>query len=459
MRLRSSSHRSASGRLVARRISIKQLAAGYSLMEMLVSLFVLSLVILGTLTLLDSSNRLAVNTLNRSEMQQTIRVVQRDMVQKVRMLGRGGMPSVLAANAPITPGLALPQGLAVSLRNNVGSGETAVVGGTNTVLENTDVLTIRGVFNTPVYLIDYADETSFNYDGTTGEGTVIVDATTPLGNLDQNLDALAEVIGDPGSGIPAGILPEAILLVSPFDERVFAVVELDVGNSQITVGGDGSRRALVAFRTIGGTHANDYSRLSSSGRFPENKLPVVGTLAILEEYTYYIRDMTPLTVPSDSAWVPSHRLSRAQVYPGTVEPYESDANNLTVDIAENILDLQVAIGVDIDDSGVVEETADGTGDEWLFNSPSGGADGPTDAPFSAAILADPSVNLRYLRLSTLARSESRAPNHISPIIQNIEDRDYVNDEQNDPSTDPAVYKGYRLYQRAVLQTVAELRNM
>src|SRR5215207_11467932 len=78
--------------------------AGFSLIEMLVTLVVTALLVVGILGVFDFNNKVAHVQTQVSDMQQSLRVAQYEMVRYVRMAGRGGVPSDRA----------------VELRNNVG---------------------------------------------------------------------------------------------------------------------------------------------------------------------------------------------------------------------------------------------------------------------------------------------------------------------------------------------------
>ena len=424
------------------RYSSRSRAAGYSLAELMISLLFLSLIIIGTLTLIDTSNRLAVGQLNRADMQQSARVAQRDVIRRVRMLGRGGLPAYQLPSTVNPTGLLLPKGLAIEIDNNVQNMQI----GTHDVVDDTDVLTVRGTFSTPLFIANSSDDTAITYDDGSGLGMVRIRSRTPVGEVNQDITALTELITPPSGVTPAD---EALILTSPFDERIWAVVEMNRGASTF-VGPDtnGVTTVNLAFRTRGSTNAEKMAKLSTGAEYPKDNLPNVGTVAILEEYIYYVRADTATGNP---------KLSRARMYPGTGQPYKNDTTNLDIDIAENVLDLQVSLGFDLDGDELATESPDGTADEWLLNAPFT-ADDPTSAPWNVALAAE-RQRLMYMRLSTLTRSEQREQNHMSPLIISIGDRDYSNDPLNDVGTDLTTYEGNRRFHREVLSTTIDMRNM
>ena len=105
------------------------------------------------------------------------------------------------------------------------------------------------------------------------------------------------------------------------------------------------------------------------------------------------------------------------MFPGTEVPYAGDVTNAKLDIADDILDLQVTLGVDTDNDGTVVDLGN-KDDEWLYNSPDD--DDTAMAPWNQA-----GRKLFYVRLSTLARTDRRDFNYQSPPITAIEDRSYA----------------------------------
>ena len=124
--------------------------AGFSLVELLVAMAVAALLITGILSAFNLNSRLARVQTQMAEMQQSARIAQYDLVKFIRMTGRGGVPS----NQVYDTGESVMEGIAIELRNNVGSGEKVGDSTTPEVVEDTDVLTLRGVFK----LVDLPDQ-------------------------------------------------------------------------------------------------------------------------------------------------------------------------------------------------------------------------------------------------------------------------------------------------------------
>ncbi|HEX3554676.1 MAG TPA: prepilin-type N-terminal cleavage/methylation domain-containing protein [Thermoanaerobaculia bacterium] len=397
---------------------------GFTLVEVAVSLFVTVIILLGVLALFDFSNKLARAQTNVSDMQQSLRVAQTDAIAMIRMAGRGGLP------LGTLPG----GGFAVDVSDNVP--EPTYIGGagktdTPEVVPGTDVLTVRGVFSSPIYQVNTADPAAFTLSpaGAPIGGTILISSTTPTG-IPQDLTALSDAI--------AKKRHEALLLVSPRSADVWAVVELDPSPDSTST----ATQATVKFHITGGTHTDSYKVFSSSGPgiFPPD-LTNAAYVGILEEHRFYVRRV--FSVPGVKTSDLTPKLARARVYPGTNVPWGDDAGNLQLDIADNVFDFQVTLGFDnkltADEvNGALAETTDGEGDDWMYNG--------EKAP------AQPAGDLRYVRLSTLARTDRRDHSYVAPLLDRVEDHVY-------PADSPFNGENELQYRRRILRTVIDLRNL
>lgn len=425
--------------------------AGFSLVEVLLTLGVTLLLFLGVLATLDVNSRVTRVQTHVADMQQSLRIAQNDMIRMIRMAGRGGLPAADAVAAPF------PTGLALNVRDNVAAGQLLVAGDNDTLIqEGTDVVSVRGVFSTPIYQVDI---TSQNEQRTAGDfkldapldnppsGTLVVRAITPKG-APQDLGPLQQAINDVNN---KGIA-EALILGSSMDDTIYAVVELMSGSK---INAD---NVEIRFQIRGGGSplTDPYRSLSRGGDFPA-ELRSVAYAGILEQYSYYVR--ADRAIDGDPASELTPKLSRARLYPGTARAYANEDDNGRIDLADNILDLQVALGIDSSISGrttddaneigiddTIVEVATGTGDDWLLN---GTADAPTDAFWRT----NPPPSLFFLRVSTLARADRRDPGYQAPLLPaRIENRAYA-------ANSPFNSRGERMFRRRVLQTLIDLRNL
>jgi type II secretory pathway pseudopilin PulG len=427
---------------------------GFTLIEVTVSLIVTVIVLLGVLALFDFSNKLSRVQTNISDMQQSLRVAQTDSVRLIRMAGRGGLP---VGN--------LPTGFAVSVRNNVGKavGDTLTIGdaGTPEIVHGSDVLTIRGVFSTPLYQINAAGgATYFTVDTAAGTGILHILANTPSG-IPQDVTAIKDAI----THLPAR--PEGLVLVSAQGSDTWVVVELDPANSDASNAAD----IKVGFKFKGDQQAVDYLKFSSAGAgtYPST-LTSAAFVGILEEYRFYVR--RTFEIPGNDKSEMAPKLSRARTYPGTQLPWDGADASWQTDLADNIFDLQVALGLDTaakdpaaaacaagtiasDDVNCgIYESVDGENDDWMYNG---------EKTTDAALFAN--SDLYYIRLSTLARTDRPDPNYTAPPLVRVEDNIYDTDDGKKLNT-LNIVQGSRIdstfglqFRRRILRTVIDMRNL
>jgi prepilin-type N-terminal cleavage/methylation domain-containing protein len=473
--------------------------AGFTLIELLVTMVVVALTLGAAVGLFNSMNKLSRVQLHTAEMQQSVRVAQREVGRLVQMAGRGG----LAGENNVAAAFDTP---AVSVRDNVGlvapflAREVAPGNaGSPLAVEGTDILTIRGAFDSSVFHINYADRTRFVYTPGTG-GTIILGNRTPTG-IPQDLRPIKWACDPPDD--PGNARPEALVLVNAVNEESYAVVEIDCnGGTWAAIPDDFLPAAdyleySVNFRSAadgGFTHADKYAELNPDGNNP----PLDGNfnpsfLALLEEYRFYVReqcrtvDGAPLDECPEELGEPAeltdpvatHRLSMARMYPNTSEPHGGAAPNLRLDLADSIFDLQVALGFDSshDENGnidgffskdtnntesddIIYEAADGAADDWLFNG-AGDVQAHFDAlpwtPFFDGASwtfseTQPQPRLYYLRVTTVGFTARPDRGYQAPLIDRIENHDVS-----------GVYlingQAQRTHRRELLQTVIDMRNL
>ncbi len=432
---------------------------GFTLIEMTVSLVVMMEILIAAFLVFESNRRLSHVQTAVAEMQQSLRIGQHDMVRLVRMAGRGGLPLQDPNQAIATPEPPIPFGLGLLVRNDIGANEHIVVANTTSprVIEGTDVLTVRGSLNNPVYIIDRDKPNAgglrgFNVNADGVSGSIEVCYQVAAG-LEQDLSALVELLDSTQPGYT--FRPESLIMVSSFDDRDYAVVELAPGSTlnasntcaAIDADNDGTpddTGVTINFISDGGLHTPAYNEISPGGdstaeiqarlaRFLSEGLSYIG---VLEEYRYYVRD--DATNPASTHEI-QPVLTRSRFYPNTESPYPdiADFESLRVDIAENVFDLQIAIGFDTDGDGDADEGPDAA-DEWIFNDP-----------------GDVQLNgtLRSLRISTLVRTDRPDNKYQAPIWFGLEDRVYGTGATSAINNDEA-----RKYRRRVLRSDVSLRN-
>ncbi len=393
--------------------------AGFTLIEVLVALVLSILLLIVVYNLFEVNARISRVQTDVAEMQQGQRIAQHDVARIMQMAGRGGVPL-----GTVPEGMALAVLDAADADAHINPDDDA----TPAVLEGTDVLVVRGVFGAPIYQSPIETGEAITFDGatpsasTTGELTL----TTPTrSGIPQDLSAIVEAVEEGR--------PEALMIVSTISDQLYAVVELDPDGSDIT----NPENPVIAFNITGGTHTDEYMALTPGGAFPDTLLSY-GHIGLLEEYRYYVREV----VAGDEL---RPVLSRARVYPGTQEPWNDDATSWAVDMVDNVIDLQLAIGVDGDGDGAVtdgslDEGGDLVADEWLYNT---AGDDDSEARWSAG-------TLMYLRATSLIRSERRDRGYLAPELDLVEDHDYDGSPLNE---DRELW-----FRRRSVTTTVDLRN-
>ncbi|MCP4202631.1 MAG: hypothetical protein GY769_11935 [bacterium] len=414
------------------RRSGKRVSEGFTLIEMMLAMTITVMVMVGVLSLFQVSVRVARNQTQLADLQQNLRVALYDTQRYARMAGRGGLPTFIPPNAPYT-GQLLPNGAALTIGNNVAAGTR--IGGATTppILPGTDTLTVRGVLFGSVYQ-SQVSVPQF------GGNTLTVGRLSAMG-VEQDLGVLAEAVTNANGGDP-----EALIVVSPLGTSLYGIVELTGGTiAQTVIDGENEIQGVTLnfVRTAGTRQATYYQQLMPNGVFPP-QMTSAAYVGVLEEYRYYLRDTTDTTDPNRTL-VP--RLSRARFYPGSNDIHPSNPS-AAEDIADNVWDLQIALGVDSNGDGIVNDGANAT-DEWLFNH-------KDDALDQAA---PPWVwngsPLKLMRITALVRTDQRDMKYVAPPITSIEDRIY-----NEPDT-PAdkAQLSDRRYRRRQVQSVIDFRNL
>lgn len=387
--------------------------AGFSLVELMVAVFLMVLILVMILSLFEFNRTLSRVQTQIADMQQSLRIGQQQMVGLVRMTGRGGLPlGNLQAGLGGVPG----QGVAVGVSQNVGDDVTIVDDtspGIPTVLPGTDVLTIRGVFNSPLYLVGGVP--------LAGNSITITNPATAAARIPQDLEPLKKIVAD--------ARPDALLLMGPLGQGQFAVVELNPSQSSVA-----SDSVTLAFLTASGTHTTEYGQINGGAGLPG----AVAFIGILEEYRFYVRE--DFAVPNDQTSDLTPKLSRARVFPNTEVAWANDQANLREDISDNIFDLQVAMAFGVPGANL-QETQDGENDDWLGN---GVGDNINDPRFANQPF--------FLRVTTWARTDRPDPRYQAPVLVRTENRVW-------PGNSPFNQREARTYRRRFLQTVVDLRNL
>jgi hypothetical protein len=287
-----------------------------------------------------------------TDMQQSLRVAEYDMVRTTRMAGRGGLPSDFRVEPPGLLSVAWLRGRALEVRNNVlEGGDDAIALGIRTpvALPNTDILTVRGCLSGLLFQMDPTNPADFTAT------TLTVRRNLPNGRS-QDLAQLLEA----GFSSP-------MLLQSSVSRGQFAVAEVT------NVAGNANLVTLTITFASTLTPPNPWVVAPAAGFAP-------GFACALEEYRYYVRPTFVTDANGEQQLRP--RLARARMIRHRAAARREVAN-LTLDLADDIFDLQVALGLDTDNNGLFDDDGNADdaddvlfegatdderrADDWLFN--------------------------------------------------------------------------------------------
>lgn len=431
--------------------------AGFSLVELLVAMVIVVEILVAGLTVFDVHNKMARVQTQITDMQQSLRIAQYDMVKTTRMAGRGALPAVFAvASTPSTTWLA---SRALEVRNNLIDDDDREIarGFTDSpkAIAGTDALVVRGCMSGLMFQILSADfQPDPDTPGTFDTGLLTVRRAAIAGGREQSLAQFLEA----GFDAP-------IVLQSSVNRGQIAIVEV------AAVAGDADTVVLTLDFVSQEDPPNPLIGLPDPDIVPS-------FLCVLEEYRYYIREHH--SIPGDDSSELLPRLARARMIPGTELPHSGLLANLSLDLADEIIDLQVALGFDTDRDldgavpGAFDDDTDQAGnddvlyegaddgaralDDWLWNS---GEDDPTEAQY--LVNAGPparSVRLYNVRITTVGRTSRPDPGYVAPDFDADADFDWVEDNDYDVSPANDWKQGLnRHHRRRVLQTLVDLRNI
>ncbi len=498
--------------------------AGFSLIELLITLAIFAAVTAGLLSVFDNSGRLARAQTQVAIMHQGQRVGQSELVRYIRGAGLGGLPitrlnlpdanddgepDALASVNYDTLGTFPRNGYAVTVLNNIQGVKTIleVVDDaatdcnagvdTNCVVPGSDVLIVRGVFSTPLYYFEPPLDPGDLLDGGLDDDDITIPGKIRMAgriwqDYPQDLEVLVEWLEAAKSRADASQRAEALILRNTLNPNAYVVVEFDHAHinlsdiKQVKCSGTGLDSSVpseaadipncVTFPlklnpvAEPGTSYVDLASGSvldgtpgaaavGAARFPGR----IGSLGLLEEYRFFVRiNWDPQPPPLEPRLAPV--LSRARFLPGTNIQVGS-----IVDIAEGVIDLQIAVGADADAFG------SGTGygrildlgtsaDEVLFNAAlDDPGTGVYAAPPALAAWYDPALEFHFLRINTLVESAERNMRHLAPELVTIEDynRGAPFTITGGLETNPIDYNSgdRRRFRRRWLRTVVEMRNL
>jgi hypothetical protein len=461
-------------------------ASGFSLVELVISMLIAVEILIAAAIAFDVHNKIANVQMQITDLQQSMRVAQYDITRTLRSAGRGGMPLDLRPNAVFSAAAAIPalSGMAIEVRNNVTGDARFVARGDNTspqAIAGSDILTVRGCIAGTAYQIDPSTTATWDPSANvtlTIPNTSVAGLVQPLGPLVEEIQAYD--VADPIRGRMA--------LVSPTALQIYAVADI-VG---LTVNGPAADPTSVDI-TLDLDNASplnpvnlddasyDPTAPELSRMYPPNM--TVSLACFLEEYRYYVRE-----VAGDALTPLKPRLTRARFEPGTELPYLGDTQNFSLDLADGIFDLQIALGLDTDftvngfdatvpgsynddsdwigDDDVVfeadpfDDTQDAAADDWLYNDPGDDVDAIQYTTHSFGDNAGNPVQIYFVRVAVAGRTARLDRTYQAPALDTRDDGDWIEDHDLDSNPGLAYNSGDALkHRRRVLQAVVDMRNI
>jgi type II secretory pathway pseudopilin PulG len=463
---------------------------GFSLLELVISMFIAVEILVAAAIAFDVHNRIAVVQTQVTDMQQSLRVAQYSILRTLRSAGRGGLPLDLNPDAVFNSAATIPElsGMAIEVRNNVTGDDRYIARGDEDspqAIEGTDILTVRGCIGGTAYQVNPSD---FNWDaddnGVADDDAELEIPQTSIAGILQPLGPLVQEIQAYPAGTP---VTGRFVLVSPTSLQDYAVADI-VG---IEITGPAADPTMVKLtldlnnnsplNPVDTGDPNFATDPTSTRKYPENMTASMG--CFLEEYRYYVRE-----VAGDAITAQRPRLTRARFEPGTELPYLGAVENFNLDLADGIFDLQIALGLDTDfkstgysatepgsyaddadwlgEDDVIYEAsryvdgADRTADDWLYND---AGDDPTDTLYTTHTYgtnAGQPVQVYFVRVTTVGRTSRPDPSYQAPDFDILVGEDWVEDRDYDASPANAYKTGDNLkHRRRVLQTVVDMRNI
>lgn len=335
----------------------RHISRGFTLVEALVSLLLLSIIIIAFLSMLNTFSGVAKIQGNIADTNENMRYSMAALIRLVRMAGTGGMPIVYRPTAAnLMP-------LAVDIVDNAAAGNTFTssisgqswgITASRPVVAGTDVLRIRGVMTTPIY-----DVVGANFSGS----TLTVPNVSPWTSLAQTLVPMPA-----GTGRALLVSLQNPMDITPSIGGVrryglYRVVEVK-NNPTVS----GSSMAIQFDDTAGEAYKTD-----NPGGTPTITPSQSYAAGFVDDFIFY--------VARNSFNEPSLYRLRVNTAGGAVTAEE---------LVPDVSNLQLAAGCDININQAIEPA------EWYFS------DVTTGAPS-----VDQFAGLRELRLSVVSRTGDR----------------------------------------------------
>lgn len=411
-------------------------AAGFTLIEMIVVVFLLAIAMLGILAVFDASARINKSEADVADAQGAVRYGIYQMTRAIRMAGSGGLFITQAVLNARPNGIAGYSGIAVggSFDNVPTNTQITSLNGNVDVRPGTDMIEVRGVINSPLIGFDLGSGCG-GCTGSTSSLTVKSVTGDPITGQHVNDDAANRpqfgAVDAYTTGASAGS-PMLVLVSSNDDIHTGcsqAFVAQHYPQPTYNVGVIKSPTNLGGGLTFGNVDFTDAVGTRINNESPAGPALAAQTLAALR-YAGVLDDVIFFIDNSD----PNHP-SLAQ---GT---RRGDAFDV-VTLADDVEDMQIAYGVDTDNNNAINRrlgvapisasdpdqnvSVTAGGDEWVPNVPGENtpftfADFQSDAAAAAAGFPHPGSppaahcpRLHAVMITLVAKAKDPDPTYKSP---------------------------------------------
>ncbi|HEY6060820.1 MAG TPA: PilW family protein [Gemmatimonadales bacterium] len=460
---------------------------GFTLVEMIVVVFLLALAMLGILAVFDASARVNKSEQDVADAQGAVRYGVYQMTRAIRMSGSGGLfltQAVLNAPDAQLAGITLPSGT----YDNVPTGTkvTSLSGDVN-VRPGTDMIEVRGVLNSP--LVAFAPAGLGGGDGCgTCDGASTSLNVIASGNTGAGFEPRSRGLGgNPGAhhqdtmypiidAFTAGAsnaAPMFVLVASSSNIHTGCSDPLTGARAYIqplyNVGVITAPTRLVASNTFGAVNFTDAvakelnNENPADGGISPHALPNNARAGILEDLLFFIDNTDPN-------------------HPALAQGTRRGAAFDVVTLADDVEDMQIAYGVDANGDNAVRRTTvpGGTdtdvnvsnqqnGDEWRPNVPGEtrytaidfqSDPAPGTFPHTGPAPAAHCPRLHGVMISLVAKSRDPDPTYKAPVALGVR---VMNSPVtiNSPYPDTAQYPGLpgeSHFRRRVQMLKINLRN-
>lgn len=335
-------------------------SSGFTLIEMLVSIAVFTIVMIGLLNLLDNSSRISKLESALADTQENVRYATYHLMRTARMMGGSIMP--------FARGIGGNAWVAGEVHDNEATGFT-IFGSTLQNMPGSDVVVLRGFFDVAPFFISQGDVNA------TGQAVTIRETADPGGPNERVINdfsayaAIPNVFFNPPRGLILSSVEGATQISAGAQVGGQYVVAVITGSTGVT--GTAPNRQLVL--TYGADAAWDVLNPNGAAIGASEPAFRASRAGILEAYAYYV----------DTNMVLRRVAERTG---GIGEP-----------VAVNIGNLQVELGVDINGDTFLDPS-----NEWIA--------APT---LANALQGNGAV---AMRLTVLGRTPFEIPDWTEPAV-------------------------------------------